>query len=295
MAAVVAWIVGHGLHDAPWPLDLLSYVPAAPLAPALLLLAALSRGRRRAAAAVAAAAVVAYVVTVDVRRGPELAAAGDDRLTAVQWNVAHGFVGWRAALERLRRLDADLYVLNELPRHVVRGETALRLGPGYTYIFGDLTGIACRGELGDTSFEAADGLALLHGRCRRLDGRTLDVLAVDVAASPLVPRRPLIERLHAEMAARRPDLVAGDFNTPARAGLLRTPPAGFVNTEHTAGRGWTATWPVPFPVLALDQILLGERLEAIRLEETSTASSDHRLLKLTLRFRPEFSAAAPRP
>ncbi|MEO1085017.1 MAG: endonuclease/exonuclease/phosphatase family protein, partial [Acidobacteriota bacterium] len=114
---------------------------------------------------------------------------------------------------------------------------------------------------------------------------TLDVLAVDIAASPLIPRRPLVDQLYAEIARRRPDLVAGDFNTPARAGLLRTPPAGYLNAEHTVGRGWTATWPVPFPALTLDQILLGERLEPLRLHSTSTASSDHRLLRLRLRFR----------
>ena len=284
----VAWLLGQLAQTAPWPLDLLSYLPAAPIAVFLLIAAAHLRGpgRRRArwAALLGAGVLTVHVAVVDMAKTPPGdghsadAAIGSYRL--VQWNLFRDYLAWAPKIERLRQLEADVYVLNEVPRHVSRGETALRFGPGFTYAMeGALDSqmvIGCRGTVTAQSYETWGRASALWADCD-IDAQKLRILAVDMPASPLEARRPLLEKLWADIEERRPDLVAGDFNTPRRAGLLRHPPAGYRHAFEAVGSGWPYSWPTPISFLAIDQCLFAPTIEALDLRYVSTWNSDHRL------------------
>ena len=197
-------------------------------------------------------------------------------LKLVQWNVFRNYLPWSVKIGLLRDLEADVYVLNELPRQVTRGNWALKLGKNFDYAFGDLMVVACRGEVLSREFFVDNGSESLVVTCW-IDGQALKIMAVDVVANPLRHRNPILERWKGRLVEEQPDLVAGDFNTPRRATPLRRLPSGFIHAFPQVGRGWSMTWPVFFPILDLDQSILGPTTypESIRL--LSSPVSDHRL------------------
>lgn len=80
-----------------------------------------------------------------------------------------------------------------------------------------------------------------------------------------------------------PDLVVGDFNSghdhaPFRAFL----DAGLSDAAELVGAGWQPTWPtegfrgIPIPVsVAIDHVLVGERMTALSTDTTEIDGSDH--------------------
>jgi endonuclease/exonuclease/phosphatase family metal-dependent hydrolase len=106
-----------------------------------------------------------------------------------------------------------------------------------------------------------------------------------MVSSPLVKRDPLLRRVLAAMASEKPDLVLGDFNSPRRSRALDPLPEGFTHAYDAAGRGWAYSWPVPLPVLAIDQTIVGARLEPLAYALHSTIVSDHRMQVLDFRLR----------
>ncbi len=219
-------------------------------------------------------------------------------LRLVHWNVFRNFLPWQHKIERLRRLEGDIYVLNEVPRQVTRGNWALKLGPGMDYAMGQLMVVACRGKVLSHELEVDPGLITLWVQCalapadapgtdldetvaatlhRETEPRALSILAVDMSANPFMARDPVLARLVAKIEDRRPDLIAGDFNAPRRSRRLQQLPNGYRHAYETTGRGWPYTWPVPFPLLAIDQCIFGPRIEPHGFRYLSTASSDHRV------------------
>lgn len=246
------------------------------------------RGRYRHALALVASALVSFFAVELLSRemhwriGPsgesrlESRAAGGASLVLVHWNVFRNYLPWSAKIERLRAAEAQVYVLNEVPRQVSRGNWALRLGPNMDYALADSMVVACQGRVLAHRFEHHRGLSILEADCR-VEGRRLRVMAVDMPADPAVVRGPLLERLVATMEERRPDLVAGDLNAPRRSLRLRHLPEGYVHAYEAVGSGWPFTWPMPWPVLAIDQCMVGPRIRPDQHRYVSTPASDHRL------------------
>ncbi len=106
------------------------------------------------------------------------------------------------------------------------------------------------------------------------------MFAVDIGASLFNPRDPRLRKLTALMQTERPDLVVGDFNSRRRSRALCPLPGGFEHAYDAAGSGWSYTWPVPCPVLAIDQCIVGTRITPVMYELTSTLRSDHRMQTL---------------
>jgi len=118
-------------------------------------------------------------------------------------------------------------------------------------------------------------------------------------ANPLSPegRRRLVES-HRErinqfaglrdlIAEKKMPLVilAGDFNTPARARSLRPLRAGLRDAWRICGRGWGRTVTADFPVSRIDQCWVSGTIECIHGEVFHESLSDHRLLMADLIFR----------
>ncbi len=300
VAALVlaGWGIGQVARDATLPTALIFYLPSLAVAALLLALAAFARWRSGRWLWIALAALPPLLVVVAVENrwpGAGGESAGEsaprgERLRVVHWNVAGGWTGADAEAAEIARRDPDLVVLSEGPSRVARRVSA------------HLPGFQAR-SFGALSFLARD---LDEGRWleRRRDlqvvwesfswhSRRWSLLAVNLGSSPWQARDPLLREVVRRIEQVRPDLVVGDFNAPRRSWALAALPAGYRHAYDEAGRGWSATWPMPVPLLALDQAIVGPRLRAVGYHLTGTSWSDHRLQLVELVARP--GAAEPTP
>lgn len=291
---VAGWALGAAVGDRGRVSAVLSHLPAPAVAVAALFAAAVAAvdGRRRAALGLALAATLPLYVVVAVDnqwRRPPLSAsvpdAGAVELRVLHWNVFRGGLGWEGPRRRIAAARPDVVVLSEppegLPRAALAADLAADLGALAVAGHASLA-VFCRGD--DRARRVAHGGGEDHEwivvDCR-IDGMRLRVLAADVAADPLRSRALPLAAVRQAIDRHRPDLVLGDFNTPRRSQHL-APPAGYTHCYRSAGAGWSYTWPVPLPVLAIDQCLHGERVVPRRYELGSARWSDHRLQLLDL-------------
>lgn len=286
------WLAGQVFRDRTWLLGLCFDIPS-PAVAALCLVAAW-RLRRRGwsvlwiAPALFSLAPLGMVVLVENRWiRPAFAPTGEEPVRLIHWNVGYGAWGYGGAKEELLRSRARIYVLSEVPPefeiHLAAG-----LGPGYAAIRMGSMAVVADGPLDPPRRLVDDGTLRVHSVTWRGGRGPLELFAVDIASNPRVPRDPLLRRLGALMEEHRPDIVAGDFNSPRRSRALCPLPRGFVHAYDVAGAGWSSTWPLPLPLLAIDQCILSERISAASYDLRSTPYSDHRLQSL------EFFADPPR-
>ena len=90
----------------------------------------------------------------------------------------------------------------------------------------------------------------------KLGESLLNVVLVDIESNPLQSRRYAIEEL-ADIALHlegEPVLIMGDFNTLADSVHFTNLRRTCVNAFESYGNGYSATWPIPLPVLQLDHI-----------------------------------------
>jgi endonuclease/exonuclease/phosphatase (EEP) superfamily protein YafD len=281
-ALAVTWGLGQVLRDATYWSQLAFYVPT-PLVAAVMLTVALLwrlRGRTRPAAAFGVAALLplAFMVAVEHRwTRPAVAAPPADaiRLRVVHWNVRRGRF-WDRVVPRAVAAGADLYAFSEPPyggreREVAaaRGFTAppLRLGE---------LALAARGRLGTPRWLSGGALQAVLVAWE-VDGRTWSVLLADLPSNLQFARDPQLQRLRALLERHRPDLVLGDLNAPRRSRALAPLPPGFAHGYEAAGRGWSATWPMPLPIWSIDQCLVGPRLRVTGYRLRGSSASDHRM------------------
>jgi endonuclease/exonuclease/phosphatase (EEP) superfamily protein YafD len=192
------------------------------------------------------------------------------------WNAMKGRLGRAAVAQTVRSFDPDVAGLVEAP-----GTRAFWQREFPEHAVSEVSGgtvLMSRGGLA----EVDSGRWGRGGRYRlfavEVAGRSLHVVLVDVRADLwLSRRRPLgaLARLVAPMADDAV-LVMGDFNTPTDSVFFRDLRQHFVNAFESAGSGYAATWPMPLPVLTLDQVWASERVRIHRCRLTRSWRSDHR-------------------
>ena len=180
----------------------------------------------------------------------------------------------------LRAQDADIIALAE--GHSRRLSTLARWQaefPDYQVVEfpGEMTCLVRGKILAQESdmFVENSYCALLHVEVR---GHPLTLLQVDITPKPLHSRQPAFTNL---TALARPHfgenfILLGDFNTPRESALLAPLRADMSHAFEAAGRGLAETWPLPLPVLALDQIWTSRRLRAVHCAHGCSLRSDHR-------------------
>ncbi len=229
------------------------------------------------------------------RTGERPRAAAD--LRVVQWNVSRPVRNFPAVVQALREMQADVLAISEpLPER--RGGEAtpqtagmraewLRAFPGHAACFseGNLLLLA-RGEITRTQAGplAGGGAFALHDV--RVRERALRVLQSDLEARPTRSRRAPLAELAEKVRALGdlPLVVLGDFNTPRDSVHFAPLRRELVNAFEKAGFGLGDTWPMPLPVLSLDQIWCGRGLAPLFCEHYGTLRSDHRPVVADLRF-----------
>lgn len=286
---LLAFLAGQILKDRTLATALVFYALAPPLVAAALLLIALWPGwrKRRAAACLAASfalvpAAVSALVDHHAARSP---AHAGPALRVVAWNVAFVPFGAGPLAYRLRPYDPDLLMLTEFqPWYGPR--LAAALGSDRTAHPMDTMCLIARGAVEDARWvEADDRLQIFVADWTPPASRRLRVMGVNLTSSPAIRRDPLLRRVRAAMEDENPDLVLGDFNSPRRSRALDPLPDGYVHAYDAAGRGWTYSWPVPLPVLAIDQTIVSARLEPLAYALDSTIVSDHRMQVFDFRLR----------
>jgi endonuclease/exonuclease/phosphatase (EEP) superfamily protein YafD len=201
----------------------------------------------------------------------------------IQWNMAHGNRGLPGLVDRLAELDPDIAILIEAdPQRLdVRAVFEGAFPDRHVTMMGGGIALVSRWPAGE-SIPFHVGYAANDARIREIDVQTpygpWTVFAVDLDSNPFYLREKAIREL-AELVDRRNDrpvIVAGDFNTPLDSAFYDDFRAlGLQEIFQSAGTGYLHTWPVPLPVLSLDQVWVNARLKPISCERKWAWRSDH--------------------
>lgn len=267
------------MRDASWLAGLCFYIPSLFLAVCLLgfvlLYAAARRYRVGLLAVSGALGPLCFVLFVENQLVAPQPSATAANFRLVHWNVG-GALHRQGMRDFLVARQADLYVLSEVPDD--SSVQALRdaLGPSYqAEVFGNLAVIG-RGAVETKGWLLDRDRVKIQPVVWRHSEHSLLVLVVDLPSSILVPRDPLLQEVRGLIEQHRPDLVAGDFNAPRRSWALSDLPPEYAHAYHSAGAGIGYTWPVPFPLYALDQCIHSRRIVPARYTLLSSIHSDHR-------------------
>ena len=281
-ATFALWLVGQVLRDRFWWTALCFYLPA-PLAAGVLasiaVLSYLSSSRRMAlVVALLALGPVFMVVWVEnhwTTSSLRVSPTPSQRL--VHWNVFGGSLSWSRVQKILISSGADVIVLSEVPGDASLEVLAAQLGQDYCSLRLDNMALIARGRLSadPRRLDQAQARAFLVGW--QSDAVATTLLVIDLPSSLAVARDPLLGQVRELIANDRPDLVVGDFNAPRRSLVLSQLPDGYAHAYALAGSGWSYTWPVPCPLWAIDQCIVGPRICALSYHLRSTVASDHRL------------------
>jgi len=217
-----------------------------------------------------------------------------DTLRLVHWNVFRGRLGWDGIERSLQQSRPDLCVLSEIPRGVSVEATATSFGHGYSAIRLSNLAVVARGSLGEgVPIPCQKGVRAYgviwqspRGNCR--------VMVVDLDSSLLLAREPRLLAVRKAMIDWRADIVVGDFNAPRRSRALSALPQGFVHAYDAVGSGCSYTWPMPCPMYAIDQCILGRRVRPAAYRLESSLHSDHRRQVLDFTFRDAETQVASR-
>jgi endonuclease/exonuclease/phosphatase family metal-dependent hydrolase len=203
-----------------------------------------------------------------------------DEFRVLFWNCRHGYHGWKSIAEEIHRVDAPLIGLVEAGGYTQKQREFWR----WEFVDYDIASpgsgivLMTRGKVVRSRLiPLARG-----GRCGQfevlLDGKQLTVFVVDIKSNPFISRREPLKELTALIELERDKLTVlmGDFNVPADSAFLDDLRNSLTNAFETAGDGYAATWPLPVPVLTLDQVWVGRHLQLHGCRHLWTSFSDHR-------------------
>ncbi len=238
-------------------------------------------GRRRMARLCGGIALGLAVWTVAANVSVH-AASPSGRFRGLLWNVENGSRGWERVAKHVKHHDPDVAVFIELGGNPATRAAALAGAlPGrQLFWWSDVLGLAVRGRILDARYVSLGrgshaGLAHVE-----LDGRPLTVVVVHPRSAPTSPRSEAFDALENLLATLRgePLLVMGDFNTPSDSVFFDPLRRDLSSAFETAGTGYAASWPMPLPVLAIDQVWTSDSVRVRSCHLAGSSASDHRLV-----------------
>lgn len=248
-------------------------------------------GKRRLAKCFALASTVSLLLLAffTFRVGP----ASDDRqdgLRVFYWNTAGGQLGWDGVLNSIKRENPDIIAVVEggyNHRHWIT------VFPDYEQT--DLSGqivLLSRLPIQQVGTCRISESGIFKRICVTYDGQPLQIVAVDIASNPFANRQEIFEKLAEQIQSwnDQPLLMVGDFNTTNDSVHLEALSRYMQNAFDTAGRGYTATWPVPVPLIQIDYAWHNHLIEVNSCRYGWNEFSDHRPILLNIR-RSQFTAS----
>jgi endonuclease/exonuclease/phosphatase (EEP) superfamily protein YafD len=243
------------------------------------------------------AACFVKVLIIDHRWNPPPAALPDDNLRVLHWNTAWGVLGVESIVRTITEDTPDIVLISEPPRIDMISDISYH-ALGMEHVFTD-AGMTIASHypiafLGRLDLPSAAGWSV------RVDtpNGPLEFAAVDVVSRPNLDRRPPLHALARWVMQRTnslPLLVVGDFNTPHDSVAFRPLAAVLRQAYPLAGRGWPYTWPMPFPVFAIDLTWASPGISVHDAHLKAARYSDHKrqIIDLSLPAPPTTPDPAP--
>lgn len=201
-----------------------------------------------------------------------------DNLRILHWNTAWGALGVESIVRTMQLDEPDIIMISEPPRLDMISDIAYH-ALGMEHIFTD-AGMTVASHfpityLGSIPLDA--GVAW-HVRIDTEHG-PLEFIAADIISRPNLNRHGPLKGLAHWIASRTnqlPVIMVGDFNTPHDSDSLRPLRKLMRNAYEVKGRGWPYTWPVPFPVFAIDHTWIGRNITVNDYHLKVARYSDHK-------------------
>ncbi|MCA9012737.1 MAG: hypothetical protein KDB01_23455 [Planctomycetaceae bacterium] len=178
-------------------------------------------------------------------------------------------------------LQPDIIVLSEIPEPFDPAWLN-----GFDVLTVDEMAVACHGRMMRSGPLVKGGaLKAYHVTCKLATG-SLELMIADMSSNLSLPRNRYLQPFVSLLTERNIDVSVGDFNAPRRSLAFCHLPDGYQHAYDVAGAGWSYTWPVPIPFLAIDQCITGPRVKPLRYTLDTTLLSDHRLQLLEFTMPP---------
>ena len=203
-----------------------------------------------------------------------------DDLRIMFWNISRIQAGISRIASQVNSVQPACFGLVEADRnHILDLAEWQKIFPDYKIMgttFGGL--IAVKGDV----ISQKDVSLQSESNCKQFDLRVnnqeFTLILVDISSDLQRSRRIPIQELSAsvQQLTDRPVIIMGDFNTPDDSALFEPLRKQFRLAFRERGSGYAATWPMPLPVLTLDQVWLNDRVKLSQCLHDWTFSSDHR-------------------
>jgi endonuclease/exonuclease/phosphatase (EEP) superfamily protein YafD len=210
---------------------------------------------------------------------PETARDSDRPIRLMVWNISSGKAGWRNIANVIQREDPDVICLVEAgPSNKTMRALWTELFPEHhVSMLGGSTVCLVRGASGECTPVELTYKSRLRMLPVVVRGQSFLCAIVDIESSIYNSRETPLSRLASELeTASGPMVVAGDFNTPLDSVHLEPLDDHFTSAFREIGSGYGATWPMPLPVLTLDQVWYNDRIDPDELQIGWSSVSDHR-------------------
>ncbi|MCA9047588.1 MAG: endonuclease/exonuclease/phosphatase family protein [Planctomycetaceae bacterium] len=214
----------------------------------------------------------------------------------VCWNAGRNRSPWRTEFaEAINRLQPDIVAIIEAGGDLPALRTFFAQHCPDFEVSCLRTGLVCltRGQAGEGSLFSLAGAGACGQLTVNVRGQDVELLVVDINSTPIMFRAGPLGVLtdHADELRDRPTIVLGDFNTPRDSVHLNALRTHHRHAFETAGQGYDGTWPVPLPVLNLDQIWTNQCVQPQSCQHVWTTLSDHRLVVADVTIVPPAQAA----
>ncbi len=254
----------------------MAWAPRALVIAAALAGVAASMGRWRlvGTSILAVSLVQSWSTTAAWRPVPSL----DGAISIMHVNARHPgrmAADWARALTGL---DADVIVVTECGRLAGTGLDEAWRSEGRSVIQRGNAMVASRLACDVArSLGVGSGVQATWFRLQLAPVGTMDLVAVDLPSSASECRTPALESLHQALALEgaNPDVIVGDFNTTPIAPQRVLLPDG-VEAFSVAGSGCGSTFPREWPLVRIDQTLVGAAWQPIRAETFDPGLGAHR-------------------
>ncbi len=268
----------------------MSFTPlVAAAAPWAVLALRLARRRKAALATALAAGVLAAVVQPRTLSRSQPAARGP-KLRVLTFNAYFGLADAKVVVERVRQLDADVLMLQELTEDAVTRLKLAGLDDLLPYTQLELrggshgSGIYSRFPLREGPYMPPTLMAQPTALAELPGGGSVELVCVHPCA-PGLRRWGGAAQWRQELAVlpppgERPRVLAGDFNaTLDHAAFRDVLSLGYADAGRQSGQALVPTWGVPGKnraVLTLDHVLVDRRSAVLGYSVHVIPDSDHR-------------------